>query len=301
MRSWPNARPRSPERVVRAVVALWCVVAVLAGCSRQGPPNSLFDSVGYHVRDGKVYYLKAFPGKAFEIEGADTASFQALDTTYARDNSSVYADGRTLPGADPASFELIQRPGFAKDSRHVYQRDRPISDDPAHFELLDAGLAKDSVAVYWSDGTVLSNDPAHVAIVSNTGHYLFAKDGRTVYVNGKPISGADPASFRVLQGAYSTADQRVFYFTDELAADLASFGALAGPYATDARTVYWMGKAIVGADPATFHVLNADFECSADEKNAYYRQSIIAGADPRSFPAGRAVTGCTETSISFAQ
>lgn len=60
-------------------------------------------------------------------------------------------------------------------------------------------------------------------------------------------------------------------------------------------------RAIAGADPNTFRVLNADFECSADQTHAYYRQAVISGADPRSFPPGRAVIGCTDTSISFAQ
>ena len=40
-------------------------VAILVACTRNGPPNSLFESAGYHVRDGKVYCLNAFPGKAF--------------------------------------------------------------------------------------------------------------------------------------------------------------------------------------------------------------------------------------------
>jgi hypothetical protein len=61
-----------------------------------------------------------------------------------------------------------------------------------------------------------------------------------------------------------------------------------------------MGTAIDGADPATFRVLNAAFECSADAERAYYRQTVIAGADPQRFPPGRAVTNCTETSVSFA-
>ena len=59
---------------------------------------------------------------------------------------------------------------------------------------------------------------------------------------------------------------------------------LDGPYASDVRNVYWMGKLISGADPDTFRALNADFECSADQKHAYYRQSVIAAADPSSFP-----------------
>ena len=97
---------------------------------------------------------------------------------------------------------MLDRGGFAKDRNHVYQLDR-ISDDPAHFELLDGGLSKNSTAVYWTDGGVLSDDPAHFAIVvANNDHYLFTKDSRTVHVNGKPIADADPATFRVLNAAF---------------------------------------------------------------------------------------------------
>jgi hypothetical protein len=285
------------------LIAAVCVVAVavLPACTRNKPPNSMFDAAGYHVRGDKVYYLRGFPGKPSEIAGADAATFEALDTTYARDRSTVYFDGRPLPGSDAASFELLERPGYFKDRHHVYRLDRPISDDPAHFQLLDGDLSKDSVAVYWSDGRVLSEDPDHFAIVSNAEHYLFTKDSRIVHINGNPIADADPTMFRVLQGAYSRDDQRVFYFADEIVdADVASFRTLEGPYASDTARVYWMGKAIDGADPATFRVLNAAFECAADQQRAYYRDSVVAGADPRSFPPDRVVTNCDETSISFA-
>ena len=270
-------------------------------CSRNKPPNSLFDSAGYHVRGDKVYYLAAFPGAASEVGGVDVASFEVFDRTYARDKSAVYYDGRPISGADPASFEMLDRPGFFKDRAHVYQRDHPISDDPAHFALLDGELAKDSTAVYWSDGSLLSDDPEYFAIVSNKDHYLFTKDGRTVHVNGNPIAGADPATFRVLAGAYAQDAGHVFYFADQiLDADASSFRPLDGPYAGDALRVYWMGKPIDGGDPGTFRVLNADFECSTDQQRAYYRDTVIADADPDAFPPGRAVSGCDETSITFA-
>ena len=288
------------RRLIAAVSLV--AVALLPGCNRDAPPSSLFNAGGYHVRGDKVYYLHSFPGDAFEIEGADPATFQALDSTFARDESTVYVDGHPLPDADAATFALLGRPGFAEDAHHVYQRDRPVSDDPAHFELLDGELSKDSAAVYWSDGRVLSDDPEHFSIISNTDHYLFTKDARTVHVNGNPISRADPATFRVLQGAYSQDTEHAFYFTDEIAGgDLESFRALEGPYASDDARVYWMGKPIAGADPATFRVLNADFECSADAHHAYYRNSVVAGADPSTFPPGRAVTRCDETSVSFAE
>ena len=260
---------------MRRSIAALCLVAValIPACSRNKPPNSLFDGAGYHVRGDKVYYLTALPGKASEIAGADAASFKSFDTTYAKDKSNAYFDGHPILGADATSFDVLDRSGFAKDRDHVYQLDRPISDDPAHF-----------------------------AIVSNNDHYLFTKDSRTVHVNGKPIADADPSTFRVLQGAYAQDARHVYYFSDPvLNADAASFRPLDGPYASDVHRVYWMGKAIDGADLATFRVLNAAFECSADARRAYYRQTVIADADPRTFPPGRAVTGCTETSLSFAE
>jgi hypothetical protein len=286
---------------MRKSIAAVCLVAValLPACSRNKAPNSLFDTAGYQVRGDKVYYLSAFPGKASEI-AADAASFKAFDATYAKDRTNAYFDGHPIPGADATSFDVLNRSGFAKDRNHIYQLDRPISDDPAHFELIDGGLSKDTAAVYWTDGSVLSDDPAHFAIVSNNDHYLYTKDSHSIHVNGNPIPDADPATFHVLQGAYAQDGRRIFYFTDPIiGADALSFRPLDGPYAGDARRVYWMGKAIDGAEPATFRVLNAAFECSADAARAYYRQTVIAGADPRTFPSGRAVTNCTEASISF--
>jgi hypothetical protein len=289
---------------MRRSIAALCLIAVALApaCSRNKAPNSMFDSAGYHVHGDKVYYLAAFPGAATEIAGADALSFKAFDATYAKDKSAAYFDGRPIAGADAPSFGVLDRSGFAKDRKHAYQLDRPISDDPAHFQLLDGGLSKDGAAVYWTDGQVLSVDPGHFAIVSNDDHYLFTKDSRAVHVNGNAIADADPATFRVLRGAYAQDRGHVFYFDGAIeGADAASFHPLDGPYAGDAHRIYWMGKAIDGADPATFRVLNAAFECSADAQRAYYRQTVIADADPHTFPTGRAVTNCNETSISFTE
>jgi hypothetical protein len=68
---------------MRRSIAALCVVAValLPACSRNKPPNSLFDGAGYHVRGDKVYYLAAFPGRATEITGADPASFKVFGPT----------------------------------------------------------------------------------------------------------------------------------------------------------------------------------------------------------------------------
>jgi DKNYY family len=80
------------QRKSTAAICL-LAIAMLLACSRNSPPNSLLDSAGYHVKDGKVYYLNAFPGKAFEMTDADAASFKALNSTYGRDKSTVFVNG----------------------------------------------------------------------------------------------------------------------------------------------------------------------------------------------------------------
>ncbi|WNG86894.1 DKNYY domain-containing protein [Mycobacterium sp. ITM-2016-00317] len=286
-------------------LAVVVALAVTAGtaCSRgEPPPDSLIDDAGYHVRGSAVYYLNPFPGKAVRVEGAEADTFETLDRTYARDREHVYVNGHQLPGAHAETFRLLDRPGFSRDRNRVYRHDAPISTDPDNFELLADELARDGSRVYWLDGDVLSSEPAHFVIISDEDGYLYAKDGSAVFVNGNVIAGARPATFRVLQGAYSRDDHGAFHFDRPIpGADVDTFRVLQSPYATDAARVYWMGDVIADADPATFEVLNANFECSADRSRAFYRQTEIAGADPATFPAGRPVTGCSRTTISFAE
>jgi hypothetical protein len=284
--------------IVAAAVAM--LAALVVGCAHDDAPSSMFDDAGYHVRGCAVTFLNPFPGKAFRIVSADPATFEPIDRTYARDHDRVYNDGHPLPGARAGTLELLDRPGLARDSARVYLRDRIISTDPDGFELLDGGLARDRTRVYRSDGSVLSDDPRHFTIVSDRAGYLYAKDGRAVYVNGAAIDGASPQGFRILDGAYSTDGVAVFSFDRQIpGADPRSFRTVGGPYAVDAQQVYWMGRVIDGADPTTFTVLNANFECSADRHRAYYRQTVIADADPAGFPPERPVTGCSEATISF--
>lgn len=289
--------------LMRKLIAAMCAaaVALVAGCGR-GEPNSLFDAAGYHVRGDKVYYLQAFPGKANEMQGVDVGSFEVLDRTYAKDAAHVYIDGRTLAEADPASFVLLDRANYSKDAAHVFAYDRVLSDDPAGFELLDADLAKDSAHVYWSDGSVLSDDPAHFEILSTVDYYTYTRDSTTVHVNGTRIGGAEPATFRVIKGAYARDADGAFYFTDAMpGADAAGIEVLEGSYARDGAHAYWMGKVIPGADAASFVVLSGNFECTADAARAYYRDAVIADAEPAAFPKGKAVTGCSEQGITFAE
>ena len=283
-------------RCLTALVVL-ALAAALAGCG-DGPPSSLFNASGYHVRGDTVYYLNAFPGDAVELEQADAATFTALDSTYAKDSDTVFLDGVPLAEADAASFELLDEPNYSRDARHVFVRDRVLTEDVDHFTL-DGGFARDSLHVYGSGGEVLSDDPEHFVEISHDDGYLFTKDSTVVSVSGNAIKGADPATFEVLRGAYAKDAEETYYFDQVVDdADPASFEALEGSYARDRNHAYWMGKVVPGADPGTFVVLNPNFECTADAEHAYYRDQLIQGFDPSTIPADETVTNCSETSLS---
>jgi hypothetical protein len=216
------ARQHGEIRARASIGALFLfVLAALTACGDS--------SRGYHVSSGKVYFVHGFPPERTEVSGADAGSFESLTGDYARDKNHVYYDGQVMTG----------------DRARVWLEGKPVSEDPAGFELLDGDMAKDSKAVYCGDGSVVSNDPTHFAIVLVNGGTIpvFTKDSRTVYYDGKPIAGADPATFQLL-------------------------------YAGDS--------------------------CAADERHAYHGDTVIPNADPRSFPPGRRVTGCSDTAITFA-
>ena len=109
--------------------------------------------------------------------------------------------GDLTEDADPASFRVFDRPNFAKDARHIYQRDCRLSDDPAHFELLDGNLSN---IVSNSYGDLGEDVPADV-IAGETNLYLQAAgEGIGLYFssgdsgdetpNGLPAQPDFPAS-----------------------------------------------------------------------------------------------------------
>jgi hypothetical protein len=58
-----------------------------------------------------------------------------------------------------------------------------------------------------------------------------------------------------------------------------------------------MENIIPGADPKTFRVLNANFECSADAQFAFYQNKIIQNVDASTLPPDVQVNNCTETEL----
>jgi len=279
-----------------------CAVAVLALYLkvRNGPPGEL-DNSGYYVRPNKVYFHPGFGlASPFEIIGADPSTFKDLDGSYALDANHVYLDGVPIAKADPATFELVSG-SFTRDAYHVFLGPDVFSHDPSHFENVEGNIFRDSQHIYWSTD-IISDDPAHLVVLGNFGFYTYLKDSTTVFIQGNPIRDADPATFAIIQDAYSRDASHTFYFDQSLPeADSATFEIIASPYARDASHVYFMERILGDADPSTFVVLNVNFQCSADATHAYYMGNLIPNFDPSTIPPGAKVTNCDANGIYFSQ
>jgi hypothetical protein len=261
------------------------------------PPDNFSDS-GYYVRGDEVYYHSGFPNEPYIIPDADADSFVIIDTSYAKDATIVYFDGRPIPGADPSSFELLEST-FSRDDQHVYVSGELFSDDPAGFEHIEGNIYRDSEHIYWSTSTV-SDDPDGLRIIGEDGFYTYFADSTTVYINGNEIVDADPGSFILLQESYTKDAAHIYYFDHPiLEVDSSTFEVIISPYSRDATQVFWMETPLPDADPATFKVLNADFQCSADAQTAYYQNLIIPNFDPSIIPAGSIVTNCDESGLYY--
>jgi hypothetical protein len=288
--------------VLSIIVFALCAVCFVVGGIwyvriQNRPPSSLNNDSGYYVRGSKVYFLGGFPSTAFEIENADAGTFRVIDSQYALDDARVYFDGATIPDSDPSTFEVLEQ-HFSHDARHVYLSGQIFTNDPVSFEILAEDLSRDREHIYWSEYTI-SDDPAHLEIIFSQDHYTYIKDSKTVYVNGGPIAEADVNTFKVLSPGYARDASQVYYFDQAMAADPNTFEILEIPYSRDSQNVFWMENQIPNADPQTFRILNANFECSADSQTAFYQAQPIPNFDPNTIPTDSQVTNCDINGMYF--
>lgn len=293
-------KSKSTPLIIGILFVLLCCLLIALGAFffQTRPPGVLSDS-GYYVRLIRVYYYPGFGlSEAFVIQGADPFSFQIIDSVYAKDKTHVYYSGVQIPDVDPATFELLDST-YARDARHVYLNGQIFNDDPENFENISGNIFRDSHYIYWN-GAPISEDPQNLVVLGDFGFYTYFNDSQTVFVNGNPITGADPNTFQVINEGYSHDSKNVFYFDELISnAEVTTFETLEQQYARDAANVYWMGNPIPDSDPASFFILNADFECTADATHAYYQDQLIEGFDPATIPTNAQVNSCDLTTVYF--
>lgn len=242
------------------------LLAAMAGRSARA------DAPGYAIQEAevvygeRVYVFAMWYTKSAKVPGADAATFRILDRlTYGRDARHAYYQGKPIPGADAASFALVAARGknqaaYAKDQSRVYFEGFPLPGaDPATFTA----------------------DPKHAGL---------ARDRRQVYLGRRVIPGADPATFERLAGdAPIGRDRRGYYFGADpvTVRDAATFEILdanAGPgkvWARDAHAFYVGAKTTATEGIGGPQILAAGY--TKDSSRVYYKGDAIPGADAASF------------------
>jgi DKNYY family len=169
--------------------------------------------------DGAQKYAQDKNGIYFQetlLSDAHSDTFRVLAAEFAADDTSLFYDGKRVPGSDPSTLKVlsVQFPIYLKDSKQVYT---------------------DVNEVFESSSIIKGADPdTFVLLQDKVGIATYAKDKAHVFYYGKIILGADPATFQILPSV----------FVDYSSLD----------YARDKNAVYGNGVVVPGADPANFSV-----------------------------------------------
>ncbi|MDR2326168.1 MAG: DKNYY domain-containing protein [Acidovorax sp.] len=209
------------------------------------------------IRDGKVWHQKR------KLAAADPASFEVFEGLdfIARDAHSVFHAWSRLPKIDRDSF--VQHGTYWRDRHSVYCEYetslRPLADsDPASFRDLGGGYGADSQqAWYWGRHIKSCVHSSQLQLVAD--NPLYASDGHQVYCDGKPLRGAQPASWQLLPSGFSG----------------------------DGRGIYYMERKLPRVDMATWQHLHRSW--SKDKNHVFYMNRIEKDATPEGFDKARAI------------
>lgn len=202
-------------------------------------------------RDGRDYFTTERV-RIRPLEGVDLAGLRSLTSGYAVDSRQGFYEGVAFAVANPVSFEVLDS-GFARDrAQGYYQRQAIPGSQGASFQVLGANAARDAAQVFYAEMD-------------------YAQEGGPAPVVTS-IRGADPATFQGLEYGYGRDGARAYHKARALPGEAASFQALDFGYAKTVEAVFYNGETIVGADPASFAILEPVTEAaSARDRHGLYK------------------------------
>lgn len=153
------------------------------------------------------------------ISGIDPATV-AIEGWYLKDkNGAYYGEPFTLiPGADPATFSASSTNRIASDQSWIYECGKRAMPNRKDAILLGDFYGKSDSAIYHMGQKILGANVQTFNVLfgdgvlqceSRTGGYAIDRD--RVYFGGKPIEGADPKSFKLLNRIGHAKDKRAEY------------------------------------------------------------------------------------------
>ncbi len=211
-------------------------------------------SIGYK-NDGKEVTWHTWnegSGHNSQKVDADPETFEILNDDYGRDKTYAFYRGDIIRGADCQSFRVLEK-GFAVDKFNVYDEGVLMKGaDPTSFKIHSYELTEDKKDFYNNGKALNVRDKSSFEILKDKSgeNTSWGKDKNNgYYLNGTVIPNIDYATFHPID---------------------AERPIQSGCYAADKYRVFFMGKEIPEADPATFK--EVDFYIGQDKNRAYQRE-----------------------------
>jgi hypothetical protein len=238
----------------------------------------------YYRQDDKVIYV--LEGNFFQvggrtIEGADPETFEVIDQSYAKDINNLYYDGRLVVGANPSSVLPVTsefnsdsaNSGYLISDGKVFCYGELIEGaDPESFSYLLGAYAMDKDYLYYYIDVKIPRETTPVALPNANDRYV--RHGKQVLYNGVVVS-QQADEFKIIDDEYAI-DSTYVYSHGEIVEGMVaeSFTVISPYYRKDKNQAYYFNTPIPESDPNTFKVLNDDI--SKDQKNLYYNGFIVA-------------------------
>lgn len=215
-------------------ILIIAAVLLAASCSRHGSYESNGEVVRY------TYWTFSF-GQIYDtLPGADPATFKSVNDWLGRDAQRVYFQDKLVPSADPATIEAKDYP-LSRDKNDYYYQSAPMHvADMSTFKILkrfeDDFWAKDSQCAYFDTLHIAGVDLASFKVKS----FSHAVDKNHVYILGKILPLADPATYDHDWKGFYSRDKSHIWYTGELLedADYASFTVDDDTHAHDKHGAY---------------------------------------------------------------
>jgi len=182
-----------------------------------------------------------------------------------------YSKGRYEKNRKYEDYKLIENCGHYMDGRYyTYKGKVYYSIDYDTFTLL---AAADTATFKCENG--------------------ITKDKKNIYYKGKIVNNIDNKSFQSVGFVYCKDNKAVYYknaydtletmvkIAEASSSSFTLIGDEYSHYAKDSTFVYYLGKALITSDPATFELL--EYGYARDKTNAYYSGQIIEGMNGASF------------------
>lgn len=197
------------------------------------------------VYDGQVYACGSYD-QNIPLPKADTLDLQAVTRSFLVSGGKIYDRGYSSTRAPKAPL-LGLNGVFYRSGDEIRTNYGPGKiDDPASFEVLDAGLPS-----LYSDST--SEDGYHCS---------YARDKDSAYFFCESTSTKHALKIRACKSPET-------------------LQSLDGPFAKDAKNVYLEGRKIPKADAASFELINGLY--GRDKNGIWYLDTLMDKADPDSF------------------